>query len=336
MNKLLIICGPTAVGKTDLAISIAKKYGGEIISADSRHVYKGMDIVTGKDLPASSKLKVQNSKLKIKNKKFSVGYRLKDCIPIWLVDVVTPDYIFNVAEYNTLAQKVIRLLWQQKKLPIIAGGSGLYIQSLISPFETITIPPNEKLRESLQTKNTEQLAQIVRELDNQKWNMMNQSDRQNPRRLIRSAEIALYRKENKSKTGRNTWHPDIYITGLFINQKELYEKIDERVEKRIQQGAFKEAKSLQKKGYTKEFTSMTAVGYAQLNSEDTYEVKVKKWKFAEHAYARRQMTWFRKMLKNIGSEKKIIAKWFDNENRNSKYIIEEDIRTWYTASGEND
>lgn len=336
MNKLLIICGSTAVGKTDLAIRIAKKYDGEIISADSRHVYKGMDIVTGKDIPINSKLKIRNSELNIINHKLSIGFRLKENIPIWLIDIVAPEYIFNVAEYNTVAQKVIQLLWKQKKLPIVVGGSGLYVQSLIHPFETISVPPNEKLRKSIQSKNIEQLTQVLRGLDNRKWNKMNASDRQNPRRLTRSIEIAMYRKENKQKVGKKDWYPDICVVGLLMDQKVLYKKIDERVEKRIQQGAFQEAEFLQKEGFTKEFPSMTAVGYTQLNSDDTYEMKVNKWKFAEHAYARRQMTWFRKMLKNIEKKKKIIAKWFDKGQVNSKDVIEAEIRTWYTSNGEND
>src|SRR3989344_9628305 len=105
MNKLLVICGPTATGKTDLGISLARKFGGEIISADSRQVYKGMDIITGKDLPVSSKFKVQSSKLNISNPQLTIGYRLKERIPIWLVDIVEPDYVFNVGEYAKIARK---------------------------------------------------------------------------------------------------------------------------------------------------------------------------------------------------------------------------------------
>src|SRR3990167_7775663 len=117
MKKMLIICGPTAVGKTALGVQFARKYSGEIISADSRQIYKGMDIITGKDLPVNSKLRIQNSELEIKSKKFSVGYRSKDGIPIWLIDVVNPDYTFNVGDYLKLANKVINNILLRGKLP---------------------------------------------------------------------------------------------------------------------------------------------------------------------------------------------------------------------------
>ena len=153
--KLLIIIGPTATGKTDLAIHLAQKYHGEIVSADSRHVYQGMDIGTGKDIDEKSKLKTpclsgrqENSKLQ-KNKKFSIGYRSKEGIPIWLVDIVPPDYQFNLGEYFKIAQQIIKDIWERKKLPIVVGGTGLYIKALLKPLTLIAIPPDADLRKQL-------------------------------------------------------------------------------------------------------------------------------------------------------------------------------------------
>ena len=108
MDKLLVICGPTATGKTDLAVYLAKKFKGEIVNSDSRQVYKGMDIGTGKDIPQSSKLQTQNNNL-------SIGFRKKNGVPIWLVDIVDPDYSFSIGEYIPLAQKVINNIQKRKK-----------------------------------------------------------------------------------------------------------------------------------------------------------------------------------------------------------------------------
>src|SRR3989338_4426614 len=150
MNKLLIICGPTAIGKTELGIFLSRKFNGEIVSADSRQVYKGMDIITGKDLPVNSKFEIAqwapNSKLRVENQKLSVGYRLKDDIPIWLVDIVTPDYIFNVGEYALLVQKIIIDIWSRGKLPVVVGGTGFYIRAIIERIDTVIIPPDKSLR----------------------------------------------------------------------------------------------------------------------------------------------------------------------------------------------
>ena len=147
MARLLIICGPTATGKTALAIEIAQKYHGEIVSADSRQVYEGMDIGTGKDIPKNSKFQISNIKLNEKFNTCNIGFREKEGIPIWLVDVVEPDYQFNVGEYRNLARIVIQDIWNRGKLPIVVGGTGFYIHSIQSNAEFIDIPPDPKLRE---------------------------------------------------------------------------------------------------------------------------------------------------------------------------------------------
>ncbi|TSC54145.1 MAG: tRNA isopentenyltransferase MiaA, partial [Microgenomates group bacterium LiPW_16] len=120
-----------------LGIRLAKKLNGEIVSADSRQVYIGMDIGTGKDLPVNSKLKTQNSKL---------GYYLIDGIPVWMVDVITPAQEFSVAQYVDLARKAIEDIWNRKKLPIMVGGTGFYIKAIVDGIETMGVPPDWELR----------------------------------------------------------------------------------------------------------------------------------------------------------------------------------------------
>ena len=138
MEKLLIICGPTATGKTKLGIKLAKKFNGEIVSADSRQVYKGMDIGTGKEVED--------------------GKWVVDEIPIWLLDIVNPDYRFNVADYKKCADVVLDDIWKQGKLPILVGGTGFYIKAVIDGIGTMGVPPDWELRKILSAKDTKILS----------------------------------------------------------------------------------------------------------------------------------------------------------------------------------
>ena len=282
-KRLLVICGPTATGKTGLAIELAKRFKGEIVSADSRQVYQGMDIGTGKDI-----------------NKFSIKK-----VPVWLLDVIKPDQEFSVAHFQKIASKIVKDIWQRNKLPIVAGGTGLYIKSLIEQIDTINIPPNKKLRIDLQDKTIKQLQERLKRLDSRRWRKMNNSDRQNPRRLIRAIEIGSVNQKSKA---RNPKHKvkfkidSLLIIGLKTRDlKSLYERIDKRVEKRIKHGTEKEVKNLVKKYSWNKSVLGTTIGYKEW--KDYFEGKIdlakliQRWKFAEHAYARRQLTWFKKQPK---------------------------------------
>lgn len=279
-KKLLIICGPTVTGKTELAIKLAKRFKGEIVSADSRQVYQGMDIGTGKDID-----------------KFSIKK-----VPVWLLDVVRPDQEFSVAHFQKIASKLVKDIWQRNKLPIVAGGTGLYIKSLIEQIDTINIPPNKKLRIDLQDKTIRQLQERLKRLDLQGWRKMNNSDRQNPRRLIRAIEIGLVSPKSKARNQKHKTKfkmDDLLVIGLRTRDlKSLYERIDKRVEKRIKDGAEKEVNNLVKKYSWGKSVLGTTIGYKEWR--DYFEGKIdlteliQSWKFAEHAYARRQLTWFNK------------------------------------------
>lgn len=325
-SKLLIISGPTATGKTDLGIYIARKFNGEIISADSRQVYRGMDILTGKDLNKNSESRIRNSELGIKNNNFSVGYRLKDGIPVWLVDIVEPDYSFNAGVYQKLARKVIYDTHKRGKLPVLVGGTGFYIKSVIDPIDTVSIPPDEKLRHDLSTLDKKSLQQKLEDLDYPKWDNMNDSDRNNPRRLIRAIEVAVYKSKNSqlSKSSVNNLY-SIFWAGLETSNKLLYKRIDARVEERLKSGVLEEVKKLLDCGYDGELPSLSATGFSILHKYITGEVifdEAKRvWQGEEHGFARRQMTWFKK-------EKRI--RWFDIEIPDYKEKIEEQIREWYT------
>ncbi len=323
VKKLLVICGPTASGKTDTAISLAKQFSGELVSADSRQVYKELDIVTGKDIPKEAKLEIKNSHFGIANQHFTVGYRTKEEISLWLTDIVKPDYIFNVGEYAQLARQVIVDIDKRNKLPIVVGGSGLYINSVLSPLTHISIPPNTRLRKQLDHISKDELQRKLQTIDKKRWERMNNSDRQNPRRLIRAIEIA------QSDPGQPViFQPvakDVLRIGLQISSQGIYESIKNRVLKRIKIGALEEAQQILQKYTDQTLPSISSTGIKQLKEffekRESMDVAVEKWIRAETQYAKRQMTWFKK-------EKDVV--WFDTQKEGYVTEIEDRVRTWYT------
>ncbi len=328
-NKLLVICGPTAVGKTNIGIFLARKFGGELISADSRQVYKGLDIITGKDIPEISKLKSQNSNLNINNDKFEVGYRIKDDVPVWLVDIVEPDYAFSAGEFALLAQKVIADIWSRGKLPIIVGGTGFYIRSVINPYDTYMIPPDKALRSRLEKTDLAGLQKKLAQDDATRWENMNDSDKKNPRRLIRAIEVEKWRQKFSQQNSGLQIIPaeNIFFIGLRADFRlVLRDRIHKRIEKRIDQGAVEEVKKLMGKKYSWFLPAFTSTGASQLKKyiegKDTLQDALKSWQFQEIDYSKRQLTWFKK-------DKKI--RWFDITAYDNRGIIEETVAKWYTA-----
>ena len=284
-KKVILILGPTASGKSDLAIKIAKLFNGEIISADSRQVYKGMDIGTGK-VP---KDKIQDTCLRRQAEYYSSGIRHH------LLDVVDPKEYFSVAQYQKLALEAIKDIQQRSKLPILCGGTGLYISSVVEGWKLPNVPPNAKLRQELEGLNTEQLSQKLRELDPKRATTI---DKNNKHRLIRAIEIATLKglvlpliKEMPK------W--DILILGIKKNKEELKQLIKIRLEKRLKQGMIDEVKKLKKQGITSKRLEDFGLEYHWLNRHlekkiTLLEMKEKLYQDSCH-YAKRQMTWFKKI-----------------------------------------
>jgi len=304
MDRLLVICGPTATGKTGLAVKLAKKFNGDLISADSRQVYKEMDIGTGKDHPKEMK--------------------------IHLIDVVAPNQEFSVAQYANLAWKVIKDIWSRKKLPIIVGGTGFYIKGVIDGIETLGVPPDWELRKKLSNLDIKKLREILEKTCPERMRGMNESDRNNPRRLIRAIEIA-------SISVPSQLHPTPYILnplfiGLTAPYKILYQRIDKRVEERIKEGVEDEIRGLLNKGYSFVYSTLgVTIGYQEwqpyFEGKATQDEIIQRWKFAEHAYARRQMTWFKK-------DKRI--NWFDINKKGWENGVEKLIKNWYTKTDDKE
>ena len=228
-NKLIAIVGPTAAGKTSLAVKLAQKFNGEIVSADSRQVYRGMDIGTGKDLEEYG------------------------CVPYHLIDVADPQAQFTLADFQKLAYRAIQDITNRQKLPILTGGSGLYVQAVVDGYLLDDVQPDEKLRFKLEKKSLKRLQRLVK-----KYKItLNQSDFNNPRRLIRAIEKARAKKQNgllaKKPVNSKNDQPkfNCLILGLNPPQKILHRQIDQRLKSRLEkQGMVEEVKLLIRQGVT--------------------------------------------------------------------------------------
>jgi len=320
-TKVLIICGPTATGKTRFGLQMAKKFKGEIVSADSRQVYVGMDIVTGKDLPSNLKSQISNLKWRDRN----LGFYEIGGIKVWLYDVVSPNEPFNVAFWKECADIVIADIRSRDSLPVVVGGTGLYLKSLTHSLSQISVPPHQILRTQLAAKSAKYLFNYLNKLDPNRASRLNSSDRANPRRLIRAIEIALSsnqpppsllaktRAEGENlREGRGV----SYLTiGLTAPRAELYRRVDLRVDDRLRQGAEAECQRLVSK-YGWDLPSFTASGYRALRSSEPKTI----WSNLEHAYIRRQLTWF---------THKPDVRWFDITASRWQSRAQELISSWY-------
>lgn len=330
MARLLIVTGPTATGKTELGIDLAKKFEGEIVVADSRQVYKSMDIGTGKDID-KSKFKSQKSKIQFKNQKLSSNYYQNGEIRIWGLDLVLPDYPFNVADFSEYASTVINNIQDRGKLPIVIGGTGLYLKALLDPFATMQIPPNIELRDKLSRYSITQLQKLLREKDTDKWSQMNESDKNNTRRLVRAIEVAGQSQKSKinpstSLRARNqkfkskVKNINSLIIGLTAPMSEIYRRIDVRVEKRIKEGMQEEVVSLLKRGYGWELPAMTGLGYREFKEAISHAEIITRWKTSEHQYAKRQLTYQKKYLH---------PHWFDITSSQYPENVFAEVEKWY-------
>jgi tRNA dimethylallyltransferase len=348
-RKFLIICGPTATGKTALALSLAKRCNAELVSADSRQVYKGMDIGTGKDLPGNARFKILD--LGFKNRK--IGHYEVGTTKIWGYDLVEPNEEFSVASYVEIVSEIIENIWKRGKFPILVGGTGFYIKGVVDGIGTSRIPKNEVLRRKLEQKSPGELFEMLVRISPLKAKGMNASDRKNPRRLIRAIEIARYKRGGSGNLmmGDSTRpqtikadKTDVLFIGLTAPKAYLNERIERRVEKRLNQGIEKEIADLLEAGVSWNNQSMQSLGYKQWihysfflvsNSSDfapggvfagqrdkvmLRNQVVKEWKRAEVQYAKRQMTWFKK-------DKRI--RWFNITKRGWKKEVENAVCKWH-------
>lgn len=292
-KKLIVICGPTASGKTEISLKLAQKFNGEIICADSRTIYKEMDIGTAKP---------------------TFEERLK--VPHYLINLVNPDQEFTVAEFKEKALELINEVYSKYKNPFLVGGTGLYINSIVNNLDIPQVPPDKKLREELEKeiekKGLESLWKRLIQVDPNSAEFV---QRKNPRRIIRALEVCLKTKKPFSEL-RKKGEP-LFNTcqiGIKINKIELKKRINKRTKEMIEKGLIEEVKEIVKK-YPNSPPGLKSIGYQEivsyLQKEISLEEAINLIKRNTYQYARRQMTWFKKnkdisWVKNYQEAEKII------------------------------
>lgn len=302
-EKVIVICGPTASGKTALSIELAKKINGEVVSCDSMQIYKEMDIGTAK--PTDEEMQG---------------------IKHYMIDVISPGERFSVADYKKKAKICIKEILEKGKTPIVVGGTGLYVDSLIYEIEYPNIQFDEKYRNFLEEKakneGLEKIYEEAKKIDPEAMKKISVNDK---KRIIRVLEIYHATGENKTMQEKKSRQKEVEfnykVYGLNMPREKLYKRIDLRVDNMIQQGLIEEVEKIYKK-YDKFPTAMQGLGYKEvveyLNKSITKEEMTEKIKQETRRYAKRQMTWFRKNKQTI---------WLDTENtlQNNLQIILEGL-----------
>ena len=284
---LLVVTGPTASGKTALAATIAQWVGGEVISADSRQVYRGMNLGTGKDY----------------DDYLVDGAR----IPCHLIDIADPGYKYNVFEYQRDFNKVYSNLKKRKIFPIVCGGSGMYADSIITGYKMFEVPPDSGLRFELEKKSLEELKEILLTFKN----LHNTTDTDSKKRVIRAIEIAhstrnigvYYSKFPKVRA---------LLVGIMFDRDARRKRISERLKQRLENGMVDEVKKLIDKGINTETLIYYGLEYKfitlYLKGKTSYQEMARDLEIAIHQFAKRQMTWFRGM-----ERRGIKINWIDGE-----------------------
>jgi len=301
LKNLIVILGPTASGKTGIAVKLAKVFNGEIISADSRQIYKEMDIGTNKTKPTT--------------------------IPYHLVDIIKPNQIFTVGQYKKRAVKIIKDIQKRDKIPFLVGGTGLYISAIVDNLKIPKVKPNKKLRkkieEEIKKQGLKKVYQRLLKLDPQAKNFV---EAKNPRRIIRALEVCLITKKPFSQL-RKKGQPlfNVLQIGIKVPKQTLYKKINRRIDKMIKKGLVKEVKKLAKK-YSWQLPAMSGIGYKQiglyLKEEIDLDQAIELIKRDSRRYSRKQLSWFKRhpAPEQIRSETSKRIKWIKNYSQAKKLI----------------
>ena len=307
-NKLIVILGPTASGKTDLSIKLAKKFSGEVVSADSRQVYKGMDIGTGKVTPdTKNSLNFSTGQAK---KKYIFTHK---GIPHYCIDVASPKKRFTVVQYRKLALKAINKIQKKKKVPFLVGGTGFYIQAVVDGIVIPEVKPDWKLRKKLEKKTAPELFEMLKKLDPKRSKTI---EKKNKRRLIRAVEIA---KELGTVPPLSLSCPrfELLMIGIKKEKKELISLIKKRLLKRLKRGMIVEVRKLKKSGLSWKRLEEFGLEYrfiAQyLQKKINYQEMIEKIQKKSEHFSKRQMTWFKRdpriyWVKNLQQAEKLIKK----------------------------
>jgi len=285
MSQLVAIVGPTAIGKSKLAIRLAQTFDGEIVSADSRQVYRYMDIGTAKPSPEERAL-----------------------VPHHLIDVVDPDEDFTLAIYQDMARQAIEAIQRRGKQALLVGGSGLYVQAVIGGWRIPRVAPDPELRHNLEERAAKEgYMALYEELKQVDPAAAKRIDPRNIRRLIRALEVCQISGMPFSQLQRSEPSFRTSVVGLTTERADLYRRIDSRIDGMIERGLVQETEGLIKRGYSLGLPSMSGIGYKQiglyLQGRIDLPQAVQQIKFETHRFARHQYAWFRPKDERIH--------WFD-------------------------
>ena len=276
MKNLITVIGPTATGKTKLAAALSAMIGGEIISADSRQVYKGMDIGTGKDLHDYEYNGVK--------------------VPYHLIDIAEPGYEYNIFEYQRDFTTVFNDIVSREKIPVLCGGSGMYIDAVINRYNLTIVPKDEFLRKNLIKLSDDELREKLKSYGP----LHNTTDLIDRNRLIRAIEIKDYEKRNPGKIV-DLPEIDAVNIGIHFDRHELRQRITARLAERLENGMIEEVKNLLEKGISPDRLKFYGLEYKwvtmYVSGEIEYNEMFTKLNTAIHQFAKRQVTWFRRMEK---------------------------------------
>lgn len=308
--RVLCIVGPTSSGKTLLGIRLAKRFGGEIINADARQVYQEFDIGTGK--PIGGK----------RVNRGGLGYYQFEDVPHYLMDFLPPERVFTVAEWREKALLAARGIAKRKHLPLVVGGTGLYIQALIDNYQIPEVPPQQAFRDAMASKAAEELVAMLLRLDPKAAQVV---DLKNPRRVLRALEVTTFTGKPFTEL-RTKAKPvvDPLLIAIRRSKDELRERINLAVETYVEAGWLDEIRRVRKLGIGWDAPAMTSIGYrelgAYLRGESSLDEAIAKTKEATWQYAKRQLTWFKRdnRIHWVDSEEeaeRLVEKWLKKKKR---------------------
>jgi len=288
MKRLIAVVGPTGIGKSRLALRLAKVFQGEIVGADSRQVYRYMDIGTAKPTPQELAF-----------------------VPHHLINIINPDEEFSLATYQELANRAIDDIYRRDKLPFLVGGTGLYVKAVLEGWQIPRVSPDKDFRYNIEKSvNEKSIDEIYQELVIADPDAAAKIDRRNVRRVIRALEVHAKAGKAFSQLGGKVTPAFVpFIIGMTAERSGLYRRVDRRVDEMLDRGLVSEVENLLKSGYDFSLPSMSGIGYRQigqyLKGELTLEAAIQKIKTETHRFIRHQYAWFRPTDEKIH--------WFDAE-----------------------
>jgi tRNA dimethylallyltransferase len=283
LPRVVFVVGATSSGKTDLGLRLAKEFRGEVINADARQIYRVMDIGTGKP---KGKRGIWNG---------HTAY-IVDKIPHYIMDFLPPEETYTASQWRDAALRAIKGITKRGNLPIVVGGTGLYISSVIDNYVFPNVPPHPQLREAYESKNVEELAKMLLALDPGAVNVV---DLQNKRRVVRALEVVTFTGRRFTEL-RVRGEPlvDAFQVGIYWPQEELYRRVDGAVDRMVDDGLIDEVRALRKRGLAWDSPAMSAIGYQDLASylkgDKPLEDVIKLIKTRTRHYTKRQRTWFKR------------------------------------------